>query len=381
MIKFLDLRAENEPLLPEFLKDFRQILNDSDFVNGHAVSEFEREFFEFLGGGTGGCVGVGNGTDALEISLRALNLPKNSQILMCATTFKASAEAVLNTRLRPVIVDCDENFNFDPSAVLGALNENTSAIIATHLYGQIAAISALKEICTQNNLALIEDVSQAHGARTKIGNETVAAGLIGDVGTFSFYPSKNLGALGDGGAIVSTNENLIARARSIANHGALPKNTKIKPQIGRNSRLDSLQAAFLRKKLEILNEKNLARQKQAALYTELLLANKNLKIPKIPLFQASHVWHIYAVKLQRDFEGARDSLREFLAFCGVQTHVHYPQHLGAIKEFSSSANCTIHPVPNANSWQKNVLSLPIGAHMDDEKIRFVCEKINAFSVG
>ncbi|MDU7692861.1 MAG: DegT/DnrJ/EryC1/StrS family aminotransferase [Helicobacter sp.] len=423
-IKFIDLSAENALIISAFKNRLDLIISQNDFVGGFDVSAFENEFGAFLtledrsslfddnldalqeslnnpekalfcdlrsvilGGAfesklkdsevKANVLGVANGTDALEIALQSLNLPKQSEIIICATTFKATAEAVLNAGFKAVIVDCDDLYNLSGDILSDYISSKTSAIIVTHLYGRIGKMQQILSLCKTHNLALIEDASQAHGAQFRLENKLLSAGLIGDIGTFSFYPSKNLGAIGDGGAIVSKNDRLIDRCRSIANHGARSDDKKVANLIGRNSRLDSIQAAFLRLKLRVLDENNAKRRAQALLYSELLSDNKNLSLPKLPDLKSRHVWHIYAINLQRDLEGAREELREFLSFWGVQTHVHYPKSLAHVPEFKTNVNCIIHPTPVANYWEKNVLSLPIGAHMDEAKIRYICEKINNF---
>lgn len=373
-IKFLDLKALNAPYFDPFLQEMRQILEQSAFIKGESSKSFEENFAQYLN--VKGCVGVGNGTDALEIALRALNLPKGSQIILPANTFKASCEAILNTGYKAVIVDCDDSYNIDPIALAQAINSHTSAILVVHLYGRICDMSQILKIARSKSLAIIEDCSQAHGARAKIEQQMLFAGGIGDIAAFSFYPSKNLGAIGDGGAITSNSTTLLERARSIANHAT---SQDAKPLfIGRNSRLDNLQAAFLNLKLPDLESQNTHRQNIAKLYCELLTGLDSIALPELPLLAHQSVWHLFVIRLQRELEGKRDALQDYLAQNGIQTHIHYPHNLTRIKEIKTHINTIIHPTPNANHWDENILSLPMGIHIQEKQVIYACQKIKEF---
>lgn len=373
-IKFFDLNAINAPYTERFLHQMQEILENSEFINGKYSKIFEENFAKYLN--VTGCVGVGNGTDALEIAIRALNLPKNSHIIVPANTFKASCEAILNTGHKAVIVDCDEHYNIHTNAIIQAITPNTSAILAVHLYGRICNIATILEIAQTYHLAVIEDCSQAHGAKIKLHNELNLAGNFGDIATFSFYPSKNLGAIGDAGCIVSNDSTLLARSFNIANH-AQNKQDKL-CFIGRNSRLDNLQAAFLNLKLEDLEKHNAHRQNIANLYQKHLHTIEQIVLPEIPVLAYQCVWYLYVIRLQKELDGKRQELQEFLAYNGIQTHIHYPENLTRIKEIKNHINTIIQPTPNANHWDKNILSLPIGLHIQEEEVVYICQKIHEF---
>lgn len=373
-IKFLDLSALNAPYFEQFSEIMQKILQSSAFIGGEYCNTFEQNFAKYLN--VAGCVGVANGTDALEIAIKSLNLPKGSQIIVPANTFKASCEAILNTGHKAVIVDCDENYNIKPSALLNAITPFTSAIIVVHLYGRICNITKIAQIAQEHHLALIEDCSQAHGARIKINNTISFAGTIGDIGTFSFYPSKNLGAIGDAGCIVSNNTTLLSRARNIANH-ANHSQEKIS-FIGRNSRLDNLQAAFLNLKLQDLDSHNAHRQYIATLYQKHLEDIPQILLPEIPMHSYQCVWHLYVIRLHKELENKRHLLKEFLAKNGIETHIHYPQNLAKIKEIKFHIHTIIHSLPNATNWDENILSLPMGIHIQEEQVIFIAQKIKEF---
>ncbi|MCE3037109.1 DegT/DnrJ/EryC1/StrS family aminotransferase [Helicobacter sp. faydin-H20] len=373
-VKFLDLTFLNKPYFVPFLEQMQDILYQSSFINGEYNAIFEKNFAKFIG--VENCIGVGNGTDALEIAIKALNLPKGSHIIVPANTFKASCEAILNMGYKAVIIDCDENYNISIKSLKSAITPQTSAILIVHLYGRICDMLSILEVARNYNLAIIEDCSQAHGAKIKIDNEVVCAGSIGDIATFSFYPSKNLGAIGDAGCIVTQSSFLSNRCRNIANHH---QDSKEKLQfIGRNSRLDHLQAMFLNLKLKDLESHNQYRQNLANYYQETLQEIEQIVLPEIPTYSYQCVWHLYVIRLQKELEGKREELQNFLQQNGIQTHIHYPQNLSKIKEIRMHINTIINPTPNANHWDENILSLPIGIHITKEHIIYIAEKIQAF---
>lgn len=374
-IDFLDLKVTNSPYFDSYTKILQEILETSAFIGGSYCDLFEKNFAKYLN--VAGCVGVGNGTDALEIAIKSLNLPKGSQIIIPANTFKATCEAILNMGYKVVIVDCDEHYNINVSSLLQAITPFTAAIIVVHLYGRVCDIARILEIARDHHLFLIEDCSQAHGAKIKLNNEFLFAGTIGDIGTFSFYPSKNLGAIGDGGCIVSNNLTLLTRARSIANHSNNETNEKLS-FIGRNSRLDNLQAAFLNLKLKDLDKHNSHRRYIASLYQKHLSTLDTLVLPEIPFYDCQCVWHLYVIRLQKELENQREALIEFLAQNGIETRIHYPQNLGKIKEIKFHIHTMMHTTLNATNWEKNILSLPIGEHIQEEQVIFIAEKIKEF---
>lgn len=362
-VKFLDLFCANAPYYEEFSEKLKDMYLNSRFIQSVECTQFEEEFANFCG--TLGCVGVANGTDALEIAIRSLNLPKGSQIIVPANTFKATAEAVLNMGFKMVMVDCDENYNISTQALLSAITPQTSAIIVVHLYGRVCDMGVIMNIAHNHGLLVIEDCSQAHGARIRIQNDMKRVGSIGDVGTYSFYPSKNLGAIGDGGAIVSNVRSLLDRARNIANHSLLESKPSF---VGRNSRLDSIQAMFLTLKLKDLDAQNIHRSRIAKKYNETLAQCKGLVCPEIV---ESCVWHHYVVRLTDKLSGQREALRKFLEDRGVHTHIHYPISLNKMPELKNHIHTYIHPLPNASNWDKDILSLPIGLHVEEEQVEYI----------
>ncbi|WP_104697464.1 MULTISPECIES: DegT/DnrJ/EryC1/StrS family aminotransferase [unclassified Helicobacter] len=373
-VDFLDLKAINSPYFETYLKIVEETLHTSSFIGGSYCDLFESNFAKYLN--AKGCVGVGNGTDALEIAIKSLNLPKGSQIIVPANTFKASCEAILNMGYKAVIVDCDNNYNINIGSLLQAITPFTSAIMIVHLYGRICDVARIVEIARDHNLFLIEDCSQAHGAKIKLDNEILFAGTIGDIGTFSFYPSKNLGAIGDGGCIVSNNETLLSRARSIANHGS-QTHEKLS-FVGRNSRLDNIQAAFLNLKLQDLDKQNAHRRYIATLYQKYLSKLDSLVLPEIPFYDYQCVWHLYVIRLQKQLEEKRQDLIEFLMQNGIETRIHYPQNLGRMKEIKFHIHTIVRSTLNATNWDKTILSLPMGEHIQEEHVAFIAKKIEEF---
>lgn len=371
-IKFLDLTQNYYNLKSQIDPLISEILETSNFIGGKFLQEFEENFACFTQ--TRGCVGVGNGTDALEIAIKALCLPKNSEIILPANSFIASCEAILNNDLKAVFVDCNENYLIDTDKILEAITPQTSAIMPVHLYGRTCDMYPILQIAHKHDLKIIEDCSQAHGAKTQ-SNKSI--GSIGDIGCFSFYPGKNLGAYGDGGAIVSNDITLLQNCRSISNHGTKNSEKYLHIQIGRNSRLDALQAAILNIKLKFLPAHNIHRQKNACLYEEKLHGLKNILTPTTSI-RMENVWHLFVVRLIGEWEGKRDEMKKYLAKNGVDTSIHYPQALNEIQAIASHPNCIVSSSANAKSFAKNILSLPIGEHIGEKEITYICEVISKF---
>lgn len=371
-IKFLDLAQDYFNLQSQISPLLNEILETSNFIGGKFLQEFEKNFAHFTQ--TQECVGVGNGTDALEIAIQALDLPKNSEIILPANSFIASCEAILNNNCRAVFVDCDKDYLIDTKKILEAITPQTSAIMPVHLYGKACDMRVISQIAHNYNLKIIEDCSQAHGAKT-FSNKSI--GSVGDVGCFSFYPSKNLGAYGDGGAIVSNNTRLLQECRSIANHGLKNSQKYLHNKIGRNSRLDSLQAAILNVKLKILPTHNIHRQKIAYLYEKKLCKLKNILTPT-NFLKSESVWHLYVIRFINEWEGKRDKIKEYLAENDIDTRVHYPQALSEMQAIKSHPNCIISSSANAKNFAKNILSLPIGEHIHEKEVAHICEVISKF---
>jgi dTDP-4-amino-4,6-dideoxygalactose transaminase len=312
-IPFVDLKSQYLSLKQEFDEAILKVVSETAFIGGKYAKAFEDAFAEYLG--VNHCVGVANGTDALEIGLRAIGVGVGDEVLLPANTFFATAEAVGNVGAKAVFVDIEPNFyNINPWKIEEKITPRTKAIIPVHLYGLPAAMDEIMAIARKHGLKVLEDCAQAHGATYK--GKTV--GTFGDVATFSFYPSKNLGAFGDAGAIVSNSAETAETARLIANHGQIAKNRH--SLIGRNSRLDGIQAAVLSVKLPHLDAWLEARRRNAALYNE-LLKDSGLPLPLAPE-HSRHTYHLYVVSVPN-----RAAVQQKLSDEGIETGLHYPTAL------------------------------------------------------
>ena len=353
MVKFLDLSSQYHSLKKEMDETILQTIEEAAFIGGERVKSFEASFASFQQSKF--CIGVGNGTDALEISLEALNLPAGSEVIVPANSFIASSEAVTRSGLKVVFCDNEpNNYTMSIASLKEKITSNTSAIMVVHLYGHPCDMDAILAISSQNGLKVIEDCAQAHGAEYK-GKRV---GAIGDIGTFSFYPGKNLGAYGDGGAIVTNCSKLAERTRMISNHGRKAKYDHSFE--GRNSRLDALQAAILKVKLGHLESWTERRIAIAERYTECLAGIEGLTLPKREEW-ARQVYHLYVIRVND-----RDNLKATLAESDIQTGVHYPialPKLEAYQYLNTDLNSYV-----ACEQDKNLLSLPIGEHLSDEDI-------------
>ncbi|GAC10546.1 DegT/DnrJ/EryC1/StrS family aminotransferase [Paraglaciecola chathamensis] len=363
MIKFLDLAGQYNSIKEEIDGAIHKTLNDSAFIGGARVKNFEESFAHYQHSKY--CVGVGNGTDAIEIALEALALPKGSEVIVPANSFIASSEAVTRSGLKVVFCDNEpNNYTISISSLKEKITSKTSAIIAVHLYGHPADMDTILKLAQQHNLKVVEDCAQAHAAEYR----GCRVGAIGHIGTFSFYPGKNLGAYGDGGAIVTNDKTLSIRARMIANHGRKEKYDHTFE--GRNSRLDGLQAAVLSVKLKHLDLWTEKRIQLAKEYLDLLEGIDGLILPKREEW-AKQVYHLFVIRVSE-----RDKLKEFLSDNDIQSGVHYPIALpkleayGYIKDDCSNFS--------ACKQDRDLLSLPIGEHLSIEDIQFVCSKIKQF---
>lgn len=368
-IQLLDLAAEHAALQPALDEALRAVLVAADFIQGAAVGEFAAELGRYLGGAH--VVPCANGTDALTLALLSLHLPAGAEVILPAFTYVAPQEAAALLGLRPVLADVRaDTFNLDPAAVAAAITPRTGAIIAVHLFGQCADLEALRAISMRYNLPLIEDNAQAIGATFRFADGEMAfAGTVGEVGTTSFFPSKNLGALGDGGALLTRDAARAALLRQLANHGQSQK--YVHQRVGLNSRLDTLQAALLRVKLHHLPAATAARQAVAARYDAALAAVPGLRIPaRDP--RSSHVFHQYTITLQE--ASRRDALREFLHQRGVPSMVYYS--LGGHQQ-PAYAHLGYLPgqFPVAERLCQTVLSLPMHPLLTGEQQAYIEQAI------
>ncbi|MFW5469150.1 DegT/DnrJ/EryC1/StrS family aminotransferase [Knoellia sp. CPCC 206435] len=310
-IPLVDLHAQHVEIADEVQRGFAEVLAAGDYVGGKAVVAFEQEYAEFTGARF--CVGVGNGTDALEMALRAVGVGQGDEVILPANTFIATAEAVLRAGARPVLVDVDEDaLLIDPDAVEDAVTSNTRAVIPVDLYGQVAPFEQLPRSLAERGIAVLEDGAQSQGAR----RQGRSAGTFGAMAATSFYPGKNLGAYGDAGAVLSDDEDLAREVRLMGAHGSPSKYVHSVP--GFNSRLDTLQAVVLRAKLRRLQEWNEQRRAAAAHYGELLSGAAGVRLPTT-LPRNDPVWHLYVVRVSR-----RDEVLESMHAEGVGAGVHYP---------------------------------------------------------
>ncbi|MBI4791980.1 MAG: DegT/DnrJ/EryC1/StrS family aminotransferase [Deltaproteobacteria bacterium] len=361
-IPFLDFAGPYQELQGELDAACRRVLQGGWYILGREVAAFEQEFAAYCG--VNHCVGVGNGLDALFLILRAYGIGAGDEVIVPANTYIASWLAVSHNGATPVPVEpAAGTYNIDPCLIEAAITSRTKAIMAVHLYGQAADMDPINALAARYQLKVIEDAAQAHGARYK-GKR---AGSLGDAAGFSFYPGKNLGAYGDGGAVLTDDPGLAALVRKLRNYGSGTK--YYNDVMGFNSRLDELQAAFLRVKLTRLDEWNARRGGIAARYAE-GLRHTSLTLPMVPDW-ADPVWHLYVVR-----SAHRDRLQQRLAAAGIDTLIHYPVPAHRQKAYSHM-HMTEGSLPRTEKIHREVLSLPIGPHLapgDQQRIiTEVCE--------
>jgi dTDP-3-amino-3,4,6-trideoxy-alpha-D-glucose transaminase len=363
-VAFLDPSATYRELQADLDAAYRRVMDSGTYVLGEEVDAFEAEFAAFCGAPH--AVGVGNGLDALVIALRAAGVGPGDEVIVPAHTFIATWLAVARTGATIVPAEVDpDTLNLAPSAVEAAITPCTRALVPVHLYGHPADMDALDALAWQRELVVIEDAAQAHGARYR-GR---MAGMLGDAGCFSFYPGKNLGAFGDGGALTCAEPALAAAARSLRNYGSSAK--YVHDELGDNSRLDPLQAAFLRVKLGRLAAWNARRAEIAGTYLRELDGVDELVLPAVR-DDVEPAWHLFCVRHPR-----RDALQAHLAERGITTLVHYPQppHLtGAFAHLGIGSGA----FPVSEAAGATLLSLPIGPHLDDDAVARVVEAVRAF---
>ncbi|MBI5050218.1 MAG: DegT/DnrJ/EryC1/StrS family aminotransferase [Nitrospirae bacterium] len=356
-IQFVDLQAQYRGISDEVNKAIARVLEKGDFILGNDVSRFEDEFAAYSGCKHG--VGVGSGTEALHLALMACDVGPGDEVITTANTYIATVLAISYVGARPVLVDVDpETYNIDVKKIEKAITKKTKAIIPVHLYGQPADMDSVMAIARQDKLKVIEDACQAHGAEYK-GKRV---GSIGDIGCFSFYPGKNLGAYGDGGMITTTDNILADRVRMLRNYGQREKYHHLVK--GFNSRLDTMQAAILRVKLKRLGEWNEQRRRHAYEYNKLLKGK--VAIP----YESPETWHIYHLYVVRVND--RDKIMEEFNNAGIATGIHYPVpiHLQeAYKDLGYKAG----GFPITEDYAKKILSLPIFPELTSENIRKIAE--------
>jgi dTDP-4-amino-4,6-dideoxygalactose transaminase len=356
-VPFLDLASVNGPFWEEFDVVWDRVRKHGDYIGGAEVNQFEQEFASYCG--VSHCIGVANGTDALELILTGLGIGPGDEVIVPANTFVATAEAICAVGARPRFVDVDpDTLLVDPAAVAGAVNAATAAIMAVHLYGQMADVEQLARVARRHGLALVEDAAQAHGAR--FGDS--CAGAAGIAAGFSFYPGKNLGALGDGGAVVTNDVGLARRIRSLANHGRADSDRHSHRYRGRNSRLDTLQAGILSAKLPLLDEDNRRRAQVMAAYREQVPAGC---VPVAVHQRATSVHHLAVVQVPD-----RERVLPALDAAGIGWGIHYPVPCHRQPAYSAYAATS---APVAERAAGRIVSLPMSPSLRDDQIARVCD--------
>lgn len=370
-IQFLDLQKINNSHKQEFDEAIKKVLDSGWYIMGNALQEFEKNFASYCG--VRNCIGVSNGLDALILILRAYTemgvIKEGDEVIAPANTYIATILAISHSNFKPILVEPDIlTYNIDPKKIEEKITEKTKAIIPVHLYGQCVNMEVINTLAKKYGLKVIEDSAQAHGAIYK----NIRTGNLGDASGFSFYPGKNLGTLGDGGAVTTNDDNLAEVIRALRNYGSHKKYYNLYK--GFNNRLDEMQAAILYVKLKYLDEENQRRREIAQFYC------KNIKNEKIILpidhstfnieHYKSHVWHLFVIRTTE-----RDKLQQYLGKNGIETVIHYPvppHKQPAYKEWNNQS------FPITERIHNEVLSLPIGSHLSNGELQIIVEKINSY---
>lgn len=370
-IHFVDLQGLHSCLQPQLAEAMQKVVQSGCFINGPAIEEFESTFAKVCG--VNHVIACANGTDALQLILMALGLRPDDEVIVPDFTYAATVEAALLLGLRPVLVPVDQaTFNIDVEAVEAAITSKTKAIVPVHLYGQCADMQPILALSQQHGLAVIEDAAQAVGAEYSFGNGPKAiAGTMGAAGAISFFPSKNLGCMGDGGAVMTNDSELAEKLKMLASHGQLSKYRH--RLVGINSRLDTLQAAVLNVKLPHLPDITSRRQAAADRYDSLLAGCDLVQVPARSPF-SSHVFHQYTVKVS---DGRRHGLQKFLAKKSIPTQVYYPLPLHRQEAYREV--CTL--ADGLDSTEKlcgQVLSLPMHTELSSDQIEYIAHQIKSY---
>ncbi|MCY4217392.1 MAG: DegT/DnrJ/EryC1/StrS family aminotransferase [Flavobacteriaceae bacterium] len=371
-IQMVDLVGQYHDIAEELKREFDLILESAAFINGPTVKEFEQSLAKYLQ--VKHVIGCANGTDALQIALMAMNYKPGDEIITTNFTFAATVEVIHLLGLKPILVDIDpKTFNIDIDSVKSSITTKTRAIMPVHLFGQVCPMDELSGIAMKNGLDLIEDNAQAIGAKYQFNNGDIqSAGTLGQFGTTSFFPAKNLGAYGDGGALFTNDDGLASSARAIANHGMSRR--YYHDIIGVNSRLDTLQAAVLKTKLKYLDQYIERRQSNAKKYHNLLKDIPHMIVPAFPKSEYNHVWHQYTLRITN---GQRDELAHHLSEHGIPFGIYYPVPLHKQKAYSSGHHQDSY-FPMTIECSKQVLSLPMHTELTDEQINYIAQKVKDF---
>jgi dTDP-4-amino-4,6-dideoxygalactose transaminase len=371
-INMVDLNGQYRKIRWQINREIKKVIKSSSFINGPIVKEFQNNLQNYLN--VRHVIPCANGTDALQIALMALDLKRGDEVITTNFSFASTIEVILLLGLKPVIVDIDpRTFNIDPSLIESKITKKTKVIIPVHLFGQSCRIEEIIEIANKNNLQVIEDNAQALGAKYKFSNsEKQMSGTLGDIGTTSFFPSKNLGCYGDGGAIFTNSDNLAYKMRGIVNHGMYER--YYHDEIGVNSRLDSIQAAILNVKLKYLDNYNKRRQESAHSYNQAFEKIEKIKTPFVESDIESHVYHQYTIKVPAE---NRDQLAEHLSKNNIPFGIYYPlgfhEQKAYKQEFFSEGD-----FPVTNEVKNQVISLPMHTELSRRQINYITNTIISF---
>ena len=371
-INMVDLNGQYRKIRWQVNREIKKVIKSSSFINGPSVKQFQSNLENYLG--VRHVIPCANGTDALQVALMSLNLKKGDEVITTNFSFASTIEVILLLGLKPVLVDIDpKTFNLNTSLIKSKINDKTKAIIPVHLFGQTCDMEKIVEIANKYNLYVIEDNAQALGSKYKFSNSKKQfAGTIGDISTTSFFPSKNLGCYGDGGAIMTNSDNLAYKLRGIVNHGMYER--YYHDEVGVNSRLDSIQAAILNVKLKYLDKYNNRRQESAKLYNEALNKVESIETPFVESDPDTHVYHQYTLKVK---DGKRDDLAEHLLNNNIPFGIYYPlgfhEQKAYKQEFTNDKD-----FPVTNKVKNEVISLPMHTELSKSQIKYITNTISSF---
>ena len=371
-INMVDLNGQYRKIRWQVNREIKKVIKSSSFINGPSVKEFQSNLENYLG--VRHVIPCANGTDALQVALMSLNLKKGDEVITTNFSFASTIEVILLLGLKPVLVDIDpKTFNLNTSLIKSKINDKTKAIIPVHLFGQTCDMEKIVEIANKYNLYVIEDNAQALGSKYKFSNSKKQfAGTIGDISTTSFFPSKNLGCYGDGGAIITNSDNLAYKLRGLVNHGMYER--YYHDEVGVNSRLDSIQAAILNVKLKYLDKYNNRRQHSAKLYNEALNKVESIETPFVESDPDTHVYHQYTLKVK---DGKRDDLAEHLLNNNIPFGIYYPlgfhEQKAYKQEFTNDKD-----FPVTNKVKNEVISLPMHTELSKSQIKHITNTISSF---
>ena len=369
-IQMVDLQSQYYKIKPDVDNAILSVMNSATFINGPEVKSFQTELEQYLD--VKHVIPCANGTDALQIALMALNLQEGDEVITADFTFAATVEVIHLLKLKAVLVDVDyDTFTMDTDKLKAAITSKTKAIIPVHLFGQCSNMEAILNIAKAQNLHVIEDNAQAIGSEFTFSDGTVKkARTMGILGTTSFFPSKNLGCYGDGGAIFTNDDGLAHKIRGIVNHGMYER--YYHDEVGVNSRLDSIQATVLRKKMPLLDTYNEARRKAADYYDEAFAGNPNILTPK-RAENSTHVFHQYTVRITN---GKRNELQQFLTEKEIPAMIYYPVALRKQKAYFQESNDA--DFVNTDKLLKEVISLPMHTELDEEQLKYISDAVLEF---